>query len=73
MGSKLDFKTENEIIERGNEENQLGKSLVWVAGVGFKVVENIDENTTRVEKKGEKSQRKNEKRVHTIFAWAAPL
>ena len=36
------------------EENELGKSLVWVAGVGFKVVE---EKTTRVEKKGEKSER----------------
>ena len=38
--------------ERGKEENELGKSLVWVAGVGFKVVE----------KKGEKSERKSEKR-----------
>ena len=37
----------------------LGKSLVWVAGVGFKVVE---EKTTRVENKGEKSERKREKR-----------
>ena len=45
--------------ERGKEENELGKSLVWVAGVGFKVVE---EKTTRVEKKGEKSERKKEKR-----------
>ena len=49
----------------------LGKSLVWVAGVGFKVVE---EKTTRVEKKGEKSERKREKRgPGRIFAWAAPL
>ena len=30
---------------------------MWVAGVGFKVVE---EKTTRVEKKGEKSERKRE-------------
>ena len=45
--------------ERVKEENELGKSLVWVAGVGFKVVE---EKTTRVEKKGEKSERKKEKR-----------
>ena len=37
----------------------LGKSLVWVAGVGFKVVE---EKTTRDEKKGEKSEWKREKR-----------
>ena len=55
------------------EENELGKSLVQVAGVEYKEVEKIEEKTTRVEKKGEKSERKNEKRVQTIFAWAAPL
>ena len=32
---------------------------MWVAGVGFKVVE---EKTTRVEKKGQESERKREKR-----------
>ena len=60
--------------ERVKEENELGKSLVWVAGVGFKEVEKIEEKTTRVEKKGEKSERKREKRgPGRIFAWAAPL
>ena len=43
------------------EENELGKSLVWVAGVGFKEVEKMEEKTTRVERKGEKSERKREK------------
>ena len=49
------------------------KSLVRVAGIEYKEVVIIKEKTTRVEKKGEKSERKNEKRVQTIFAWAAPL
>ena len=48
--------------ERG-KENGLGKSLVWVPRVGFKVAENIEEKKAlRVEKKGEKSERKREKR-----------
>ena len=60
--------------ERVKEENELGKSLVWVAGVGFKEVEKIEEKTTRVRKKGEKSEKKREKRGPCrIFAWAAPL
>ena len=41
--------------ERGKEENELGKSLVRVVGIEYKEVEKIEENTTRVEKKGEKS------------------
>ena len=49
----------------------LGKSLGWVAGVGFKVVE---EKTTRVEKKGEKRERKREKRARQDFLlWLLPL
>ena len=59
--------------ERGKEENELGKSFVRVAGIEYKEVEKIEEKTTRVEKKGEKSEMKNEKRLQTIFAWAAPL
>ena len=35
---------------------------MWVVGVGFKEDEKIEEKTTRVEKKGEKSERKREKR-----------
>ena len=59
---------------RGKEENELGKSLVWVVRVGFKEDGKIKEKTTRVEKKGEKSERKREKRgPGRIFAWAAPL
>ena len=47
---------------------------MWVAGVGFKEVEKIEEKTTRVRKKGEKCEKKREKRGPCrIFAWAAPL
>ena len=44
------------------EENELGKSLVRVAGIEYKEVEKIEEKTRRLEKKGEKSERKREKR-----------
>ena len=47
---------------------------MWVAGVGFKEVEKIKEKITRVEKKGEKSERKREKRgPGRILAWAASI
>ena len=60
--------------ERVKEENELGKSLVWVAGVGFKEVEKIEEKTTRVRKKGGLSEKKTEKRGPCrIFAWLLPL
>ena len=60
--------------ERGKEENELGKSLVRVAGIEYKEVEKIEEKTTRVRKKGEKCEKKREKRGPCrIFAWAAPL
>ena len=49
--------------ERGKEENEFGKSLVRVAGIEYKEAVIIKEKTTRVEKKGEKSERKREKRV----------
>ena len=48
--------------ERVKEENELGKSLVRVAGVGFKEVEKIKEKASRVEKKGKKNERKRGKR-----------
>ena len=45
-----------------------------VGGVGFKEVEKIEEKTTRVEKKGEKSERKREKRgPGRIFAGLLPF
>ena len=79
MGKRRDLKLKRKKrkmrrrLESGTkkeEENELGKSLVWVVGVGFKE----DEKTTRVDKKGEKSDRKREKRVPgRMFAWAAPL
>ena len=73
-GFKIDFQTGNGIIQRGKEENELGKSLAWIAGVGFKVVEKIKGKTTRVEKKGEKSERKREKRgPGRTFAGLLPL
>ena len=48
--------------ERG-KENGLGKSLVWVPGVGFKEAENIkvEKKDEKSERKGEKSERKGEK------------
>ena len=47
---------------------------MWAVGVGYKEDEKIEEKTTRVDKKGEKSERKREKRVPgRMFAWAAPL
>ena len=57
MGKRRDLKLKRKKrkmrrrLESGTkkkEENELGKSLVWVAGVEFKVVE---EKTTRVVKK----------------------
>ena len=47
--------------ERG-KENGLGKTLVWVTRVGFKVAKNIEEKKAlRVGKKDEKSESKGEK------------
>ena len=72
MGKRRDLKLRRKkrkmrrSLESGTkkeEENELGKSLVQVAGVEYKEVEKIEEKTTRVEKKGEKSERKREKRV----------
>ena len=55
-------KIEQKDQEERGKENGLGKSLVWVPRVGFKVAENIEEKKAlRVEKKDEKSERKGEK------------
>ena len=62
MGKRRDLKLKRKKrkmrrrLESGTkkeEENELGKSLVWVVGVGFKEDEKIKEKTTRVEKRGE--------------------
>ena len=71
MGKRRDLKLKRKKrkmrrrLESGTkkeEENDLGKSLVWVVGVGYKEDEKIEEKTARVDKKGEKSERKREKR-----------